>query len=158
MYVPTMHVPTMHVPSKTSQIEARAHAAPKSGRRTSGFTLVELMVVVVILGTLIALVGPNIWNMLFQSNEAAARTQMANFATAVDNYKLNNKKLPSSLDELTETDGRNPYPYIQSIPDDPWGNPYDYRTLDRKSFEIKSAGEDGQMDTEDDISWPDVEK
>ena len=129
-----------------------------SPRRTSGFTLVELMVVVVILGTLIALVGPNIWNMLFQSNEAAARTQMANFATAVDNYKLNNKKLPSSLDELTETDGRNPYPYIQSIPDDPWGNPYDYRQLDRKSFEIKSAGEDGQMDTEDDITWPDQEK
>jgi general secretion pathway protein G len=130
----------------------------RTRKRQRGFTLVELMVVVVILGTLIALVGPNIWNMLFQSNEAAAKAQMSNFGQAINNYLLTNKKLPSTLDELMETSGRNPHPYIDSVPDDPWGNPYDYRTLDRKTYQIRSNGEDALPDTEDDILYPDKEK
>jgi general secretion pathway protein G len=140
----------MHTPTDPTPMTA----APK---RQSGFTLVELMVVVVILGTLIALVGPNIWNMLFQSNEAAARTQMANFGSAIDNYYLVNKKLPGNLDDLTQTDGRNPHPYIDKIPDDPWGNPYEFRPTDRKKYTIRSNGEDGTPDTEDDITWPEQE-
>ncbi len=123
-------------------------------KKKRGFTLVELMVVVVILGTLIALVGPNIWNMLFQSNVKAAETQMSNIAAAIDNYYLTNKKLPDQLDTLTQTDGRNPHPYIDNIPNDPWGNPYEYRPGDRNDYTIKSAGEDGQMDTDDDVVWP----
>ena len=126
--------------------------------RDAGFTLVELMVVVVILGTLIALVGPNIWNMLFTSNVKAAEAQMANFQQAINNYRLENKKLPGSLEELTETSGKNPHPFIDNIPDDPWGNPYDYRTLDRSTYQIRSNGEDGMPDTEDDITWPNVEE
>jgi len=127
------------------------------GRKQSGFTLVELMVVVVILGTLIALVGPNIWNMLFTSNVSAAEAQMDNFQQAINNFRLANKKLPGSLEELTETSGKNPHPFIDKIPDDPWGNPYDYRTLDKTKYQIRSNGEDGMPDTEDDIKWPDEE-
>ena len=128
----------------------------KPGRR--GFTLVELMVVVVILGTLIALVGPDIWNMLFESNVSAAEAQMSNFGQALNNFRLQNKKLPGALEELTEPSGRNPHPFIQSIPDDPWGNPYDYRVLDRTTYQIRSNGEDGMADTEDDIVYPLEEK
>ena len=128
---------------------------PKS-RRKRGFTLVELMVVIVILGSLIALVGPNVWRALFESNVSTAKTQMRNFATAIDNFKMLNKKLPGTLEELTETDEKNPHPFIDSIPADPWDNPYEYMPEERK-YRIRSYGEDGQPDTEDDIYYPEQE-
>ena len=126
----------------------------RRGRKASGFTLVELMVVVVILGTLIALVGPNIWSMLFEGNVKAAETQMSNFKGAIDTYRMRNKKLPDSLDALTEKDDRNPYPIMDSIPKDPWGNEYEFRVLDRSTYQLRSYGEDGEPDTDDDIVWP----
>ena len=86
------------------------------------------------------------------SNVEAAEEQMANFENAISNYRLQNKKLPNTLEELTETSGSNPRPFIQSIPDDPWGNPYDYRTLGPSTFQIRSNGEDGVPETEDDIA------
>ena len=82
----------------------RKHSHRKNGKKR-GFTLVELMVVVVILGTLIALVGPNIWNMLFESNVSAAKAQMHNFGQAIDTYYMTNKKMPDTLQVLTETSG-----------------------------------------------------
>ena len=123
-------------------------------RRERGFTLVEIMVVVVILGTLIALVGPDIWTMLFEGNYAAAQAQMKNFESAIDTYKMRNKKLPDNLEELTETNGRNPHPLMKSIPQDPWGNPFEYRKLDRNNYQLRSNGEDGLPETDDDVLWP----
>lgn len=129
-------------------------------RQERGFTLVELMVVIVILGTLIALVGPNVYNALFKANVGAAEAQMAAFGDAIDRYRMDNKKLPPSLDDLTQTDSRNPYPYLNaaSIPADPWGNPYDYKVLDSKTYEIQCFGEDGLADTEDDLFYPKRDK
>ncbi len=132
----------------------RRAVTQKEQNKRRGFTLVELMVVVVILGTLIALVGPNIWNMLFESNYQAAKTQMSSFGQAIDTYKMSNKKLPDSLQQLTETDGRNPYPLMKTIPADPWGADYEYRVLDRNNYQIRSYGEDGLPDTEDDVTYP----
>ncbi|MDA1194104.1 MAG: type II secretion system protein GspG [Planctomycetota bacterium] len=143
----------------TSPASLDQKAAPGAPpRKQRGFTLVELMVVVVILGTLIALVGPDIWNMLFEGNVAAAEAQMSNFESSIDTYRMRHKKLPSSLQDLTETDGRNPYPIMKTIPKDPWGNEYEYRMLDRNKYELKSYGEDGDPDTEDDIKWPRAEE
>ena len=75
----------MTIPMKSLKTKPSQAIKPQN---ESGFTLVELMVVVVILGTLIALVGPNIWNMLFQSNTSAAEAQMSNFSGAINNYRL----------------------------------------------------------------------
>lgn len=119
-----------------------------------GFTLIELMVVVVILGSLIALVGPNVWNMLFQSRQEMAKTQMSNFQTAIDNFKLSQKRLPSTLAELEEPPEGVPDPFIDSIPQDPWGNEYEYKVLSKSKYEITAAGEDGEIGTDDDIKWP----
>ena len=64
----------------------------------------------------------------------------------------------ASLEALTETDGRNPYPFMKTIPKDPWGNDYEYRVLDRSTFQIRCYGEDGEPDTDDDIVWPKSEE
>ncbi len=124
-------------------------------RRSAGFTLIELMVVIVILGSLIALVGPNVWNALFTSKLTIAQTQMSYFGGAIDNYRLTNSgKLPDSLETLTQSSDRNPEPYLPDVPNDPWDNPYEYRLEGSKKYTIRSHGEDGQPDTADDIVWP----
>lgn len=121
-------------------------------KRARGFTLVELMVVVVILGALVALVGPNVWRALFETREEIANTQIQRFAEAIELYKLKKKRLPNSLDELTQTDERSPEPYMRTIPKDPWDNEYEYRVVGR-NFTIRSSGDDGTPQSEDDIIY-----
>ena len=55
---------------------------------------------------------------------------------------------------LTETDARTPHPLLEAIPQDGWGNPFEYRILDRTSYQVRSNGPDGMPNTEDDLVHP----
>lgn len=127
-----------------------------AARAAKGFTLIELMVVIVILGMLVALVGPNVWDALTRGNQGAAEAQMSNIQGAINLYLIDNHTLPQTLDDLTRPSTKTNEPYMETLPKDPWGQPYELKSLggSKNKFEIRCSGEDKQMDTEDDLVWP----
>jgi len=119
-------------------------------KREMGFSLIELLIVMVIMGLLAALVGPRMFGKVGQSKQKAARSQMALFETALDTYRLDVGKYPSTEQGLQalrtkpsdseKWDG----PYLpKAVPKDPWGNPYVYRRMDNGEVEIISLGANG---------------
>ncbi len=102
---------------------------------------------------------PKLWKELLDGLKAADADAAATgvhrhiFASALDVYRMQHKKLPKSLATLTEMDGRNPHPILKAVPLDPWGREYAYKTLDRSTYEIRSCGRDGEPGTDDDVVW-----
>lgn len=128
--------------------------APTARRdRTGGFTLVELLVVLVILGLVMGLVGPRVLGYLSSSRERAAKLQIESFAAAIDLFFLDNGRYPTTSEGLNalvkapSAAGRWGGPYLKqaSVPADPWGRPYEYRVPGKTTpYVITSAGADGQ--------------
>ena len=123
------------------------HARP----RMAGFTLLELLVVVAIIGLLSAYVGPRVLSHLGRSETAVAKAQVDAFAKALDTYRLDVGRYPTTEQGLaalvaapaTETRWRGPY-LGKAVPNDPWGKPYIYRSPGtNKDFEVISYGKDG---------------
>jgi len=85
---------------------------------------------------------------------ARARDQMAALAEAIEQYRLIEKKLPESLVALTRPRTGSGLPYLRTVPDDPWGNPYGLRLVDRTRFVLHSFGPDGKPGTADDLHDP----
>lgn len=121
--------------------------------RQGGFTLVELLVVLVILGLVMGLAGPRVLGYLSTSREKAAKLQIESFASALDLFYLDNGRYPSTSEGLQSLVQRPPAadswsgPYLKqgSVPADPWGRPYEYRTPGKSGpFAILSLGADGQ--------------
>jgi general secretion pathway protein G len=116
-----------------------------------GFTLLEIMVVVIIIGLLAAIVAPNVIGQSDKARVEIARTNMAALGSALDMYKLDNGKYPTTeqgLQALVEapTDAKNwTEPYIKQEPVDPWQNEYVYISpgLDGP-YDLYSLGADGQ--------------
>ncbi len=135
------------------------------GSPRGGFTLVELLLVLVILGTLAAIVVPKFAGRTEQARVASAKSQIANFGVALDAFEVDMGYYPKGKDglqDLVQTPrdaGANWHgPYMkEGIPADPWGNPYVYECPGKHSlsgYDISSAGPDGRMGNEDDInSW-----
>ncbi len=112
-------------------------------RKKAGFTLIEIMVVVLIIGLLVSLIGPNIYNQLIRSKKRVAEIQIKNLQASINLYQLQLQRLPDSLDDLAQPDEETGKPYIDSIPMDPWGNEYEYNQLSDGTYEIISYGGDG---------------
>ena len=110
-----------------------------------GFSLMELMVVITILGILAVLVVKNVWPMIAESKIKTTRANITTLKDLVGMYRLKNNKLPDRLDVLIEPDPKNlnqPYLEDEAMPTDGWGNDFVYKR-DGSSFEIVSLGADG---------------
>ncbi len=122
-----------------------------SARDQAGFTLIELLIVVIILGVLAGLVGPRLFGRVGQSRQAAARVQIELLGAALDQFKLDVGRYPSSqegLQALQQSPGNAPGwegPYLKKeVPRDPWGNPYQYRSPgEHGEYDLASLGSDG---------------
>ncbi len=131
---------------------APSPAAHRQARSAAGFTLLELLVVVTIIGLLAAYVGPKYFSQLGRSEQGVAKAQVEAFARALDTYRLEVGRYPTSeegLNALLSKPASAPRwngPYLQkAVPDDPWGRAYLYRSPGATGdFEIISYGKDGQ--------------
>jgi general secretion pathway protein G len=118
----------------------------------AGFTLVEMLVVLVIIGLIMGLVGPRVLNYLTDAREKTAKIQVESFKSAIDLYFLDTGRYPSSNEGLTAlvkkpsgVDGWNgPYLRGGTVPADPWGHAYVYRAPGEKGpYDITSLGPQG---------------
>ena len=128
----------------------RAHRPEAS---EAGFTLVEMLVVITIIGLIMGLIGPRVLNYLSESKVKAARIQLQSFGSALDLFFLDAGRYPSSSEGLAalmqRTSGvgawNGPYLKGNTLPNDPWNHPYVYRSPgEHGPYEIISYGADGQ--------------
>ena len=124
-----------------------------------GFTLVEIMVVIVILGALAAIVVPNLSGILGKSERDIARMQMRQIGHAVEMYDLSHRQLPEDLATLTEPDPDTNQPLLREIPRDPWNSDYEYRRfITEHLYQLRCLGRDRQAETDDDLIHPNEER
>ena len=119
-----------------------------------GFTMIELLVVIVILGSLIAIIAPDLFSKKEQADFNLAKIEISTLKQQIQEWQLvrGNRRAPESLEVLTEDDEKRG-PIRDEVPDDPWGNTYELIPHERyrSRFVIRSWGPDGEPDTEDDI-------
>jgi general secretion pathway protein G len=125
-----------------------------------GFTLLELLVVMVIIGLLASYVGPRYFSQVSKSEVQVARAQMVAFEQALDQYRLDVGHYPITAQGLTvlesrpESEKRWNGPYLKKkLPLDPWGNAYAYRNPgEHGDYDILSYGNDGRLGGEGDAA------
>jgi general secretion pathway protein G len=129
----------------------RQTSLPLRARAARGFTLLELLVVLVVLGLLVSIVGPRYFSQLGKSEGKAAQTQIASVVKALDMYRIDMGKYPTteqglaalSAQPANEPRWRGPY-LAKAVPPDPWGRNYVYKSPgDTGEFDLMSFGKDG---------------
>ena len=139
----------------------------KKRNAIQGFTLLELMIVLVIIGLLAGIIGPNLFKNLEKSEGTAAKAQVDSFVKAIDQYRIDNGDFPNNSEGLQaliaapSNATRWKGPYIKKIPVDPWGMPYQYQypgEHNPQEYDVFSFGKDktagGEKDGAQDIgNW-----
>ena len=128
----------------------------KENGNKAGFTLVEILLVIVIIGVLATIVVANFSGRQKEAMVSATRASISGICTGIDAFELDTGRFPSSLESLLKSDGspnwKGPYLRLQSVPADPWGTAFQFTAKDSKIYEVRSAGPDKQMGTEDDLT------
>ena len=130
-------------------------------RSENGFTLVEMLLVLVILATLAGVVVPRFVDRAEQGRRTAAKTQIAHFGVSLDCFEVDVGNYPQGGDGLQDlvvqprdaTGWKGPY--VKEIPLDPWGHTYLYECPSKhgaKAYDLSSVGRDGRAGTDDDIT------
>jgi general secretion pathway protein G len=136
------------------------NAKSENRTRRHGFTLIEILLVMTIIAILAAIVIPKMVGRSEQARQTATRADLSSIKTALDAYEVDNGFYPKSLQDLIQppSNARNWHgPYLESLPQDPWGNPYVYSYPGRHNpngFDIYSVGPDGKAGSDDDVgNW-----
>ena len=125
-------------------------------RTHRGFTLIEIMVVVVIIGLLATLVGPRVWNMFGFGQISIAETKCKEYYDNAKTWRMIKKEYPNDLVDM-EAPLRPGEDNFIRVEDDPWGNPYTLEIEGRK-IRVWCRGPDGSEGTEDDLVYPPLEE
>jgi len=144
-----------NTPSRSALARPSQSGASRLRRRRAGFTLIEIMVVIVILGVLAALVVPKIMSRPDEARIVAARQDISSIMQALKLYRLDNSRYPTTeqgLAALVTRPTTEPIPnnwkgggYLEKLPRDPWGQPYQYLNPGvRGEIDVFSFGADGQ--------------
>ena len=122
----------------------------KTIKKSSGFTLIEIMVVVMIIGLLSAMILPNILGQQDKALRTKAKSDISSISNALGLYRLDNFAFPSTsegIQALVTNPGKNTWTgYLNKLPKDPWQNPYQYAnpgTNNPNSYDLWSFGADG---------------
>lgn len=136
-----------------SRVRGQSRSRDRQLESQAGFTLVEMLVVITIIGLIMGLIGPRVLSYLSESKVKAARIQLQSFVTALDLFYLDAGRYPSSAEGLAALVKQTPGvaawngPYLKggSVPNDPWKHAYVYRSPgERGPYDIVSYGSDGQ--------------
>lgn len=126
-------------------------------RREHGFTLIEILIVVAIIGLIASLIAPNLIGRFERSKEEVAKAQVEMLSSAVQSFMIDMGRYPNRLEELINLQDpkwRGPYLSKRSLPKDPWGREYQFKCPgDHGPFDLYSFGPNGLLDDKSITNW-----